>query len=60
MDSKSSVNIKLDHIEEGLELTIDAKVDKTLFICSDALENGEAKHQLVEGFTYDYLFKFRK
>lgn len=54
MESKQFIIIKLDHIEEGLELTIDAKVDNTLYVLSDALENGEAEHQLVEGFTYDY------
>ncbi|MCY1720702.1 DUF2357 domain-containing protein [Prolixibacteraceae bacterium Z1-6] len=54
MESKSFVNINLDHIEDGLQLTIDAKVDNTLFVLSDALENGEAEHQLIEGFSYDY------
>ena len=54
MESKQFVNINLDHIEDGLQLTIDAKVDNTLFVLSDALENGEAEHQLVEGFSYDY------
>ncbi|MDA3905867.1 MAG: DUF2357 domain-containing protein [Bacteroidales bacterium] len=54
MESKSFVNINLDHIELGLQLTIDAKVDNTLFVLSDALENGEAEYQLVEGFSYDY------
>lgn len=56
MDSKSFVNINLDHIEDGLQLIIDAKVDNTLFVLSDALKNGEAEHQLVEGFYYDYEF----
>lgn len=54
MEPKQFVNINLDHIEDGLKLTIDAKVDNTLFVLSDALENGEAEHQLVEGFLYDY------
>ena len=54
MESKPFVNICLDHIEVGLQLTIGAKVVNTLFISSDALENGEAEHQLVEGFSYDY------
>lgn len=54
MESKSFVNINLDHIEDGLILTIDAKVDNTLFIVSDAFENGEAEHQLIEGCSYDY------
>lgn len=54
MKSLPFVSISLDHIEEGLQLTIDAKVDNTLFVLSDALENGEAEHQLLEGFSYDY------
>jgi len=54
MESRQFVNINLDHIEDGLQLTIDAKVDNTLFVLSDAMENGEAEHQLVEGFSYDY------
>lgn len=54
MESKPFVNINLDHIEEGLQLTIDAKVANTLFVLSDAFENGEAENQLVEGFSYDY------
>jgi len=56
MEAKPFVNINLDHIEEGLQLTIDAKVGNTLFVLSDASENGEAEHQLVEGFSYDYEF----
>lgn len=54
MESRPTVTINLGHIEEGLLLTLDARVDNTLFIVSDALENGEAEHQLVEGFSYDY------
>ena len=54
MESKPFVIINLDRIEVGLQLTIDAKVDNTLFVLSDALENGESEHQLVEGFSYDY------
>lgn len=56
MDSLPFVTIKLDYIEVGLQLSIDAKVDNTLFVLSDALENGEAEYQLVEGFSYDYEF----
>lgn len=56
MEAKPFVNISLDHIEEGLLLTIDAKVANTLFVLSDAMENGEAEYQLVEGFSYDYEF----
>ncbi|MBN1118769.1 MAG: DUF2357 domain-containing protein [Bacteroidales bacterium] len=57
MESKPFVNINLDHIEQGLHLIIDKKVDDTLFIADDALKNGEAVYQLIEGFTYDYEFK---
>jgi hypothetical protein len=54
MESKPFVIINLDHIENGLRLTIDAKVENTLFHLADALENGEAEHQMIEGFSYDY------
>jgi predicted component of viral defense system (DUF524 family) len=54
MESKQFININLDHIEKGLQLSIDARADDTLFIVSDAIQNGEAPHQLVEGFMYDY------
>jgi predicted component of viral defense system (DUF524 family) len=54
MESIPFVNIILDHLEVGLQLTIDARVQNTLYEVSDALENGEAVHQLVEGFSYDY------
>lgn len=54
MEAKSYLNINLDHIEEGLQLIIDAKADNSLYFLSDALENGEAPHQLVEGCYYDY------
>ncbi|WP_282038201.1 DUF2357 domain-containing protein [Saccharicrinis aurantiacus] len=56
MENKSFVNINLNHIEEGLQLCIDAKCENTLFEDSDAEEYGEARFQLVEGFTYDYTF----
>lgn len=54
MESIENVHINLDHIEKGLELIIDAKVKYSLFNVKDALEQGEAQHQLVEGCTYDY------
>lgn len=56
MDSKQFVNISLDHISEGLQLTIDAKVENTLYVSSEAIEYGEACYRLVEGFSYDYVF----
>lgn len=60
MESTPYVNICLDHIEDGLQLTIDPKVDKTLFVAKDALENGEAEFQMVEGFSYDYQFNDKR
>lgn len=57
MESKPFVNISLDHIEQSLQLIIDNKVDDSLFIADDALKNGEAVYQLIEGFSYDYEFK---
>jgi len=56
MESKPFININLDHIEQGLQLFIDKKVDDTLFIADDALKNGEAVYQIIEGFNYDYEF----
>jgi len=53
MESKQII-INLDYIEDGLTLTIDAKEDNTLFVISDASENGEAENQIVEGCFYDY------
>ncbi|MFA8300940.1 MAG: DUF2357 domain-containing protein [Hyphomicrobiales bacterium] len=56
MGIRKYVEIKLDHIEENLLLTIDARAEDTLFEESDAERNGEAYVQLIEGFTYDYEF----
>jgi len=56
MSSLKSIVIALNHIEDGLKLILDEKVENTLFECNDAIENGEAEHQLVEGFSYDYEF----
>jgi predicted component of viral defense system (DUF524 family) len=56
MESKPFVNINLDHIEQGLQLTLDNKIEDTLFVADDAINNGEAVYQLREGFTYDYEF----
>lgn len=49
-----SLSINLNHIADGLELIIDEKFENTLFDCKDADANGEARCQLVEGFSYDY------
>ncbi|MCX6232460.1 MAG: DUF2357 domain-containing protein [Bacteroidetes bacterium] len=54
MESLPFINIKLDHLEKDLQLTIDARLDNTLFFADDAEKNGEAPYQLVEGYTYDY------
>ncbi|QZT37910.1 DUF2357 domain-containing protein [Halosquirtibacter xylanolyticus] len=46
--------IKLDDIQEGLELFLDERSDNTLFDCEDAQQFGEARYQMVEGCRYDY------
>jgi predicted component of viral defense system (DUF524 family) len=53
--------INLYHILIGLELEIVGE-ENTLFEISedDALQNGEAKIQLVEGCNYEYQFNFTK
>ena len=55
MEKLSAVEIRLDSIEEGLCLWIDARAPGTLY---DAVEdpdaNLEARFQLVEGCLYDY------
>ncbi len=56
MDTRETLNIDLGHIEEGLQLVLDAREDNTLFDTLDAEANGEAQHQLTEGFSYDYEF----
>ncbi len=51
------MEIKLNHIKQGLILEIKGE-DETLFQISDedVIRFGEAKIQLVEGFTYEYQF----
>lgn len=57
MKSRPSISINLDHVESGLLLCIDAKKPETLFDAHDsAVENNEARFQLVEGCYYDYEF----
>ena len=55
MEKLSAVEIRLDYIEEGLCLWIDARTPGTLY---DAAEDPdahlEARFQLVEGCFYDY------
>ncbi len=59
MSSVKTIVINLSHIASNLSLTIDAKVENTLFDCDDAMLNGEARYQLKEGCTYDYEFSSR-
>ena len=56
MEQLNSITIDLSHIQEGLELYVDARKDNTLYIADDAFDNNEAIHQLIEGFSYDYEF----
>jgi predicted component of viral defense system (DUF524 family) len=63
--NRESIEIVLDHILVGLKLTIDAKLDNTLFEVNDAEQEGEARYQIKEGCYYDYEFsdpkyKFKK
>ena len=53
--------LNLSHILSGLELEIVGE-ENTLFLISDedALQNGEAKIQLVEGCNYEYQFNFSR
>jgi predicted component of viral defense system (DUF524 family) len=55
------MKINLSHILKDLELEIIGE-ENTLFLISaeDALQNGEAKIQLVEGCNYEYQFNFTK
>ncbi len=55
MKPLDSLEIKLDAVEEGLRLWIDARRAGTLFDAEeDFIENNEARHQLIEGCFYDY------
>lgn len=57
MKSKSSIEIPLDYIKEGLVLHIDARKSNSLYDAEvSAPENNEARFQLVEGCYYDYQF----
>ena len=51
-----SVSIDLNHLYEGLILTIDACKKNSLFQVADAIDNNEARYQLVEGCFYDFEF----
>ena len=55
MEKLSAVEIRLDSIEEGLCLWIDARAPGTLYdAAEDPDANLEARFQLVEGCFYDY------
>jgi len=55
MIEEAEIKINLDTIQEDLELWISAKRQGTLFDGIDtALENNEARFQLIEGCYYDY------
>lgn len=55
MKSVSNIEIKLDSIQEGLRLWIDARRPDSLFdVEENAGEHNEARFQLVEGCQYDF------
>ena len=55
MKEFSEIEINLDSVQEGLKLWISSKREGTLFDGVDsAVENNEARFQLVEGCYYDY------
>lgn len=55
------MQIPLDHIDDGLVLTIEPLQDRyTCEIRADAIENGESRYQLGEGQFYDYEFSKEK
>lgn len=59
MKSYSNIEIKLDSVEKGLRLWIDARRPDSLFDAEEkAAENNEARYQLVEGCYYDYQLGF--
>ncbi len=48
------LKIHLDYISKGLIIELYAVITDTLFKLSDAAENNEAEHQIVEGCFYQY------
>ena len=55
MKELSEIEINLDSVQEGLKLWISSKRDATLFDgIETAIENNEARFQLIEGCYYDY------
>ena len=56
MERFKSISISLNDYVEGLRLIIDERKSETLFEVDDAIENGEARYQILEGCFYDYEF----
>ncbi len=55
MKELSEIEINLDSVQEGLKLWISSKRDGTLVDgIESAIENNEARFQLIEGCYYDY------
>lgn len=55
MKKESEIEINLDSVQSDLRLWISSRKDGTLFDAKEtALENNEARFQLVEGCFYDY------
>ena len=55
MKELPEIEINLDSVQEGLKLWISSKRDGTLFDgIETAIENNEARFQLIEGCYYDY------
>lgn len=55
MEALPSIEITLESVKEGLKVWIDARRPSTLFDAKEsALQNNEARFQLVEGCYYDY------
>lgn len=55
MKELSEIEINLDSVKEGLKLWISSKREGTLFDgIKTAIENNEARFQLIEGCYYDY------
>ncbi|MAL23450.1 MAG: hypothetical protein CMP05_04210 [Xanthomarina sp.] len=55
MKEFSEIEINLDSVQEGLKLWISSKREGTLFDGIDtAVDNNEARFQLIEGCYYDY------
>lgn len=57
MKSLSTLEINLDSVKKGLRLYIDPRKPDSLYDAEDtAVDNNEARFQLIEGCFYDYAF----